>query len=765
MVESFQGVNKFDRQATSACRFCLHSIQEKMYRIYRIALVLIAINQAVLAQSDSSSMHKDLQEFVIHGIKATEKQPITFSSLNKKQIEERYYGVDLPGLINSTPSINAYSDNGSGIGYSYFRLRGIDQTRINTTVNGIPVNDPENQGVFFNNFADLATSAESIQIQRGVGTSTNGTSAFGGSINLLTKNLSEKPEVRLSSGLGSYHASRVAAEFQSGLLADHFLFYGRYSEIKTDGFRQHSGAAIQSYTFSGAYLNKRSLIKLNLFGGSAQNQLSYLGIDKVTYDSLYKSNPFTNGETDAFKQHFFQIQYTFQISQNHTLSASAYYVTGNAPKFQFLFPGSWGYTYDYFNMPDAIIGTDTLKVAGDMMTSYRLDQRFWGGFANYNMHTSRLDLTAGFHLNSFVSDHFMEINWGSLIPAGIEQNHQVYFNTGYKKEASIFCKANYSLTEDIGIFGDIQYRSASFSYKGRNLEIRKDPFIVENMKWSFLNPRIGARFMASHRQSLYGMVGFGKREPTRFDYFQDDFATKNTKQDEIKPEEVLDLELGYELNNKIIKGKVNLFAMEFKNQIVGLGQLNGFGYPVTGNVGSSYRRGIEGDVTVNASRWFRLFMSSSISTNKIKELNQHFTSDETGNDTVVVFKNTTLGFTPSAIHNFEIKFIPVSWFNMDLIGRSVSSQFLDNTQNNTIRSQGFKTLDLRMSIYLKPWIKLGEPIIRIQLNNVGDVKYAPTGSLGGPTTNPMDKYGNRGNYSLYLPAAGRNFFITLDWKF
>ncbi len=734
-----------------------------MFKNFKIALLLLALSNYASAQTDTTQARKELQEFVIHGIMASEKLPITFSSMSKKQIEEHYYGADLPTLINVTPSINAYSDNGSGIGYSYFRLRGIDQTRINTTINGIPVNDPENQGVFFNNFADLATSAESIQIQRGVGTSTNGSSAFGGSINLLTKNLSEKPEVRISTGIGSFNASRVAAEFQSGMLANHFMFYGRYSELKTDGYRKHSGSAIQSYSLSGAYVNKRSVLKLNLFGGSAQNQCSYMGIDKATFDTNNTANTFINGETDAFKQQFYQLQYSYQISRKQTFTASAYYVKGMAPKFQFLFPGSWGYGFDFFNMPNAIVGKDTISTAGDMMTSYRLNQRFSGAFATYNYQGSRLDFTAGFHANSFVSDHFMEINWGSLIPIGVMQNHQVFFNTGYKKEASIFLKANYSIKSNLLIFADVQYRSASFRYQGKDLEIRKDAFKVDAMNWSFINPKIGLKAKVAKYQMVYAMAGISRREPTRFDYFQDEFATKNTQQNEIKPEEVLDIELGYEVNHKILHGKVNLYAMEFQNQIVGLGQLNGFGYPITGNVGSSYRRGIEWEFIFSPTRKVQVFMSSALSTNKIKELNQHFTSENSGMDTLVIYKNTNLGFTPSAIHNFGIKYYPHHWLSMELIGRQVSSQYLDNTGNKALMAPAFRLLDMRIALHLMSWIHLGEPVIRFQLNNLADVKYAPTGSLGGANT--IDASGSRGNTSLFFPAAGRNIFFTLDWKF
>lgn len=725
---------------------------------------MLLLSGIVQAQTDTSLSKTTLQEAVIIGIKATQKLPVTYSMLNRKQIETRYYGADIPSLINYTPGINSYSDNGSGIGYSFFRLRGIDQTRINTTVNGVPVNDPENQGVFFNNFADLASSAESIQIQRGVGTSTNGTSAFGGSINLLTKNLSPVSEVKISTGLGSFGASRVAAEFQSGMLAKHFMFYGRYSELKTNGFRQHSGAAIQSYAFSAAYVNKRSVLKLNLFGGNAQSELSYMGIDKVTYDANNKTNNFINGETDAFKQQFYQLQYSIQLTHSQTLSASAYYVKGNAPRFQFLYPGSWGLGFSFYNMPDAIMGSDTFTTAGDMMSSYRLNQHFSGAFITYNYSQGRLDFITGMHANSFVSEHFMEINWGSMIPQGVQlQDHQVYFNTGYKKELSGFVKINYELNEKLNLFADLQIRTTSFKYAGKNLQIKQDPYKVDPMNWIFVNPKIGARAKIGSTQSVYFMVGMGMREPTRFDYFQDDFATKDTKQNEIKPEQVFNLELGHEMITEKLQSKINLYAMEFTNQIVGLGQVNSFGYQITGNVGKSFRRGLELDINWMAHKKLHVFLSSSFSNNRIKVLNQHYANAVILTDTLVVFKNTPLGFTPASIQNFGLRFIPLNWMSAELLYRYVGMQYIDNTGNKTISVPAFSYINLRLAIQLKQWINLGEPVLSIQMNNLADVKYAPSGSLSG--ANSIDASGNRGNFPLYIPAAGRNFFATLSWKF
>ena len=274
---------------------------------------LLALSQIGFAQTDSLNS-KNMQEFVVKGIKANENLPITQTTLDSKQIKQKYYGADIPSLINYTPSINGYSDNGMGIGYSFFRLRGMDQTRVNTTVNGIPVNDPENMGVYFNNFADLASSAESIQIQRGVGTSTNGVASFGGSVNILTKNLAPKQSATLNFGYGSFGSSRATLEYQSGLINKKLAFYGRISNLQTNGYRNNSGAKITSYLFSAGYFWKKSVLKLNIFGGYAENKLAYNGIDANTLNSNRTFNPLVNGESDAFKQTFYQLHYSYPCS-------------------------------------------------------------------------------------------------------------------------------------------------------------------------------------------------------------------------------------------------------------------------------------------------------------------------------------------------------------------------------------------------------------------------------------------------------------------
>ena len=736
-----------------------------MKKQFLVLASFACLSSITWAQTDTISNHKNLQDIVVSAIQAKQRTPITFSTLDKKRIQQLYYGADIPTLLQVTPSVNAYSDNGTGIGYSFFRLRGMDQTRINTTVNGIPVNDPENQGVFFNNFADLASSAEQIQVQRGIGTSTNGTSAFGGSINIQTKHLSTKPGAQVSLGIGSFGSSRLTAEVQTGLLDRHWMFYGRIGQVKTNGFRQNAGAQVQSYHFSLGYVKNKSVLKFNFFGGNAQSELAYLGLDRNTFNTNPRSNSFTHGETDAFNQYFNQIQYSYDLGRGQTLSASAYYVRGGAPKFQFLAEG-W-YTFDALNMANTPYYVnapgDTTFSPGNVMTSYRLKQQFMGAFANYQLTRGKLDFVTGIHVNQFQSDHFMEVNWANYVPAAFKQNHQVYFNTGFKNEASAFAKVNYVFTNKLSVFSDVQVRQTSFRYRGRDMEFRKERGTVEDMQWLFVNPRAGARFGLNRFVSLYAMAGMSMREPTRFDYLQDDFAPRDVKQNEIKPEQVVNIEFGTELSG-FVNGKINVYAMEFQNQIVGTGALNNFGYPVTGNVGRSYRRGIEIDLKKQIRNFLNIWVSSAFSSNKIEQFTQTYSDEASGLAVSQTYTNKNLAFSPNQIHNIGIEgFVWKKRITTGLSFRHVGMQYLDNTSNKDLSLPSFNVLDFQLGLNPSSLRIKGLPQITLRVNNILDAKFAPSGSLGG--WNTINNAGQRGQFALFLPNAGINYFCTATWVF
>ncbi len=716
--------------------------------------------------TDSSNSSKVMQELVVKGIQTSKKNPIPYTSITSKQLATLYYGVDVPTLIQRSPSVNAYSDNGTGIGYSFFRLRGMDQTRINTTINGIPANDPENQGVFFHNFADLLSGTEEIQIQRGVGTSTNGTSSFGGSVAFTLKNLSQTPQSRLIIGIGSFGSSRISAEVQTGLLGNKWMVYSRIGQVKTNGYRDNSAAQVQSYQFSIGRMGEKSMLRFNFFGGNTQNELAYLGIDKASLQNSRKLNPFVNKESDAFKQFFNQIQYSLNISKHASLTTSAYFVRGAAPKFQFLFPSSWGYGFDFFNMSPtsyALNGSDTLYSPGDVMTSYQLDQRLLGTFIQYAFINNKVEFYAGVHANRFSSKHYMNVLWANSLPTGVFPEHLVYSNTGVKAEQSAFMKLNYKLSQKFAVFSDVQVRHASFQYSSQQMKYRWNDGKVNDMSWAFLNPRFGARYELNSHHSLNGFIGFSKREPTRFDYFQDDFAPRDIKQNEIKPEQVIDIELSYQIDLKILQGSINLFSMDFTNQIIGTGALNNFGYAMTGNVAKSFRRGLEIDFKTKLTKGMSLWYNGVFSNNSIQSLNQTFFNTDLNLSQVLTFQNTTLLLSPKSIHNVGVN---GNWFKdllfADAAFRFVGDQYLDNTENNLGKLPSYAAVDFSFGLNLKKWFPSNSGMIQLRVNNALNNLYSPVGSMSGMNT--IDNAGNRGQTSLFMPSATRNYFVTLSFQ-
>jgi iron complex outermembrane receptor protein len=702
------------------------------------------------------------ESVVIQAIHADDKIPVTITELNKTQIQNKYFGYDIPYVINNTPSVNAYSDNGVGIGYTYFRMRGIDQTRLNLTVNGIPINDPENQGFYFNNFADLASSAQQIQIQRGVGTSTNGSSAFGGSINILTNSLSPSPNASIHLGYGSFNTSRITVEANTGMLPGKVAFYGRVGQINTDGYRDHSGSNIRSYFFSASKYGNKSVLKFNIWGGYATNKLAYIGVDKATLDTNRTYNPLTTAETDYFNQNVMQLQYTKSFNSRWKMSASLYHMSNNG-WFDVRF-NDWYYLY--MNMPD-VNGSPT----ADFMARYSLKQRFIGAFGYLQHMYSKGDIYLGVHTNTFACDHYMTVPWASAFPAGYDPTHEAYFNTGYKNELSLFLKNTHAITSKLTSFIDLQIRYSSFQYKAEDKPIYRDTFIVENMYWLFFNPKGGLTYTLTKASSLYASIGGTSREPARLDYLTDDRANFDVKQSDVKPEQVIDIEVGARVKNEKWQFQGNLYNMQFKNEIVQTGQLNAFGLPLRTNAASSFRRGVEIDLTYKISKSFSLINATSLSYNRIKEFNQKYgLYDNTGTyiaDTVITYKNVSPVYTPSLILNQGVRYNYGDVLTVEIIGKYMAKTFLDNSNAESLILPAFGFIDARATLKFNRWIKSGDYALSVQVNNITNQLYAHTGSVniyGYSLTQNGGTYTNTTAPS-YFAAATRNVMVTLSAKF
>lgn len=710
------------------------------------------------------------EEVVVEAFRASASTPVTQSTLTQKYIEANYVGHDIPMLINNTPSINAYSDAGNGMGYSSFRLRGMEPTRINMTVNGVPINDAETQGFFTNNFADLASSAAEIQIQRGVGTSGNGTAAFGGSLNIITQHLDKTASVEVNTGIGSFGSRRNTVEFQSGRLADgKIAFYGRLSDLSSDGYRQHSATHNQTYFFSAGWFGRKSLLKFNAWGGVSQSQLAYVAIDEATLENNRRYNPLSPEERDEFRQHFYQVQYTHHISSRLNVSASGYYVRGDAPKFDYLW---YGAGFDMLNAPaDTLVrGTDTITTT-DFMARYRLDQQFWGGFASLNYSTNKLHVSVGLHANKFVSDHYNQVAWAQIAPGGIQPGHIWYFNTGTKQEMSAFLKADYKIGRFI-LFADLQVRQAKWRYEARKMEYNTTDYNVEPMSWAFFNPKVGTRYGVGKKVSVYAHAGVVEREPTRIDYLRDDLAWRELHQGDVRTEIVLDIELGATFSTKNLWLNANIYNMSFVNQITNTGIVNQFGVGITDNVSNSTRIGIEIDGKWQVLPRLALTHASSFSQNNISFYNQYYTvtnqPPNTFSTPYKTFEDVQPALSPQAIINQGIEYTPLPFVSLAVSGRYVGKQYIDNTENENLSIPAYTVADATLALHLQQWTKTGEQTLSLRVNNFTNTLYSPSGAVAGGSQTMM--YDTNGQLKVtstaaFFPAATANFFVTLMVRF
>jgi iron complex outermembrane receptor protein len=624
--------------------------------------------------SDSLSITQDtvrLREVVVlSSYRVGDDTPVTHQNINSEEIEQKNIGQEPSFLLSQTPSVTAYSDAGSYFGYSYFRLRGMDQTRVNMTLNGVPLNEPEDQGAYFSNYPDFLNSIQSMQIQRGVGTSTNGVASYAGSINFESASLF-RPKKELYAGYGSFNSHRVFGEYATGLKKKQGL-YLRASSLHSDGYKEHSGNTSQSVFYSYGFFAKKHLLKLTGFAGNQRNQMAWIG---SPLDSLRK-NPRYNANSPNEKDHFIQsltmLQHTATLGKDATLNTSVYY----------------NFLKGYYDLDlNNFLGFPS----NDELYNYAFLSHFVGVFSHYSLQTKNWKVQTGFHLNTYQRQHR-----GSERLAG-----ELYRNTGFKNEQSVFLKSSYSLGKLL-LFGDAQLRYTVFRYVGS--------VPLPLLSYVFFNPRAGIHFQASSQWSFYYSLGKTGREPTRNDIFNgyDDLTLDddgNITNLNLLPESVVNQELG--LRWKSEKGHLfaNLYHMNFSNEIVLNGELGPNALPLNSSVAQSFRSGLELDFGYNLAGGFRLVNHSAFSHNRINE-------NEISLEPVL---------TPRVLINQEL------WYRrkkvgLGFVGRYQSRSFIDYANQVTLPS--FLTVDLSASYQLN----LIQVVLKV--NNLTSQRYYTHGQIG-----------------------------------
>lgn len=668
-----------------------------------------------------TSLHESV---TVVGIRAGKNTPVTQRNMDRDEIDAHSYGQDIPALLQLTPSITSSSDAGTGSNYSTFSLRGIQQTRINLTLDGAPLNDPAEHALFFNNFHDFSSFVDSIQVQRGVGTSSVGSPSFGGSVNFATAPPSpvSRGDVRL--GAGAYDTQRVSFGYETGLFGNGFSVSGRFSGAGTDGYRDNSGTEHRTFYLKAAWQGERSALKLTAFTGNEKTQLAFLAVDPDTLRENRRFNPLAEQERDDFDQRFAQLKYSRALNDDTLLTASVY--TNGADGWFRLFG-------------DPVAQTDLLEFA--------IDQSFWGSMFTLTKTTDNAESTVGVHYNDFSGDHTLDLG-----------SSRLYKNTGFKQTLNAFAKSEQRRGRWL-LFGDLQLRWAEFSYHG--------DIDLGSVDWLFVDPKVGARYRVSNALSLYGSLGRAQREPARLDLLAgEDNATVRHDLEATKPEEVLNVEIGVNLETSQLALAVNAYAMEFSNEIALTGELSEVGLPVRRNVADSYRRGLEIDLRWSPVRNWTLLHSMNLSRNRISEWTQFFDVFDAGGAWVGsearTFRDVKPLLSPQAVANLGLE-----WQRRDtsigLLGRYVAASQLDNTDRPDLRLPSYTNLDLRASLALSRWWRTGRPRLKIFVNNVFDnADQFPSGYSYQFINRDPGGQDTLDGIPFFFPLATRNVIMSLE---
>ena len=703
------------------------------------ALNVIDNVQVELALEESVQL---TDEVVVYATRANDKTPTTFTNVSSQALQKQNFGQDLPLLLNWTPSLVTTSDAGTGIGYTGLRIRGSDATRINVTINGIPYNDSESQSTYWVDIPDVASSTQSIQIQRGVGTSTNGGSAFGGSVNLQTNSLRVDPYAEIMVAGGSFNTQRYTLKAGTGLINNRWAFDGKVSKITSDGYIDRASSDLGSYYLSGGYYGKKTIIKAITFGGHEKTYQSWNGNDATTmksnrtfnsagalYDANWNVTDYYDNEVDDYRQDHYQLHLTQKINDYWNANVSLHYTYGR------------GY-YEQYKQDNAfadlglndIVLTDTTLTSGDFIVRKWLDNKFYGTTFSFNYDKEKTSLTVGGAFNQYGhARHFGEIVWGQYSSNSQIRQHY-YDGNSQKNDFNIYAKWNYEISSALNAFVDLQYRTVD--YKTAGIDSDLNPYDVHDT-FHFFNPKAGLSYSVSSTDILYSSYAIANREPNRTDYL--DGAVKP------KSENLGNLEAGWRRNSKLYGFEVNYYLMNYTDQLVLTGKLDNVGNPIRANVGKSYRTGIELSGLIRLTEQLSWNANVTWSANR----NKDYVVDETNLDEK---KNTSIILSPNWVGGSQLTWDVWHNLKVSVLTKYVGKQYLDNTQTESLILEDYLINDLRLNYTFTPKaVKAIE--LSLLINNLLDVKYSSNGAT----------YGDGVPY--YYPQAGRNFLAMVAFRF
>lgn len=709
-----------------------------------------------------------MQPVEVRAIRAGEKAPFAKTDLTKKEIEKLNTGQDLPFILNQTPSAVVSSDAGNGVGYTGIRIRGTDGARINVTLNGIPYNDAESQGSFFVDLPDFTSSVNNIQIQRGVGTSSNGAGAFGATINLSTNEANTTPYGEINNSYGSFNTWKHTLKAGSGLISDHFTIDARLSKIRSDGFVDRGSSDLRSFYLSGAYLGEKTSVRLNVISGKEKTYQAWNGIPeaKLSNDeakllehyynnlgtmyftqqdsvNLFTSDPrkynyFTYAnQTDNYQQDHYQLFLNHAFSSQLTVN-TAFFLTKGKGYYEEYKPQE---QYASYGLPDYVVGGTTFTKT-DLIRQLWLDNDYYGQVFSVQYKNSADQITVGGGWNRYDGHHFGEVMWAQ---AGIPNKYRWYNLEAYKTDVNAYAKYQHKFSPSWEVFADLQYRRVLYDIDG----FRKNPILMVRNSFDFFNPKVGITYTAGNYMA-YLSYAQGNKEPNR-----DDFEAGLEQQP--KPEKLHDFEAGIAQKGNWFDWGANLYYMLYKNQLVQTGKINDVGGYTRTNVDRSYRMGIELQGRVRATQWLQASGNITISGNRIKDFTEYYDDYDNGGQKAVTHGNTNIAFSPSVIAGGMLSIIPAKSLEISLPAKYVGRQYLDNTSNKQRSIGEYYVQDARV-IYTLRNVLAKELSLIGQVNNVFNRKYNSSGYTY------SYQYGSLITENFFFPMAGTNFMIALNVK-
>lgn len=686
----------------------------------------------------------------VQAIRAGERAPFSKSNLSKKEISKLNQGQDIPFLLNQTPSVVVNSDAGNGVGYTGLRIRGTDATRINVTLNGIPYNDAESQGTFFVDLPDFASSINSIQVQRGVGTSSNGAGAFGATVSVSTNEVNKAAYAEINNSYGSFNTWKNTIKAGTGLINDHFTVDARLSQITSDGYIDRASSSLQSFYLSGAFLNKGSSLRLNIFSGKEKTYQAWNGVPEnlLKTDRTYNSSgtekpgePYDN-ETDNYRQTHFQLFFDQRINADWHFNTALFLTRGLGYYENY----KGGEKFSDYGLPDLVINGDVVTET-DLVRQKWLDNYYYGQILSLQYKKNRQALTFGGGWTVYDGTHHGDVIWAKY---GFDNGFRYYDLSALKSDINSYVKWQYQLSSYLSLFADLQYRHVDYNMKG----FEDHPDLWIDRKFNFLNPKAGISYSKNGWQGYFSYA-IANKEPNR-----DDFEASQTQQPQ--KETLHDFEAGIEKKSAKAFAGATLYYMLYKDQLVLTGQINDVGAATRINVPNSYRAGIELQGGYTFNRWLNTTANLAFSRNKIKAFTEFMDQYDANWEWIGQYsqehKNTDIAFSPSVVGGIAVNLLPIRNLEISLAGKYVSDQYMDNTQNKSRMLNSFYTQDLRAILTIKNKI-FNEWNILGQVNNLFDKKYEPNG-----WTYPYQLDGVVTADNGYYPMAGVNFMLGVNIK-